>query len=73
MTWEAALCRDSDPDAWFPGVNESPDNIRTVKRICGRCDAAAECLASAVENREEYGIWAGLEPRQLRKLWKDAS
>jgi WhiB family redox-sensing transcriptional regulator len=65
-TWQdLALCRQTDPEAFFPDKGESS---RPAKRICGRCDVKAECLDYALGRNERFGIWGGLSERERRKL-----
>ena len=50
-----AACRDGDPDALF--VQGAEQNI--AKRICRGCPVRYECLADALDNRIEFGVWGG--------------
>jgi WhiB family redox-sensing transcriptional regulator len=61
----AALCAQTDPDAFFP---ERGDSTREAKRVCRGCPVRAECLALALRNGEQHGVWGGLTERQRRKL-----
>ncbi len=64
--WKAdGLCRQVDPDMWFP---EKGGSTRTAKRLCGECTVAAECLAYALEHDERYGIWGGKSELDRQKL-----
>jgi len=36
-------------------------------RICDRCEVAEQCLAFAIKNDEQWGIWGGLS-RPERQL-----
>lgn len=57
-----ALCRQGDPDALFvQGAQQ-----RRAAAICGHCPTRTQCLASALDNREEFGVWGGLTERQRR-------
>ncbi len=59
---DSALCAQLPPemgDEWFQDVRA---NATAVKAVCGRCSVAAACLAYSLDNREEYGIWAGTTP-----------
>jgi WhiB family redox-sensing transcriptional regulator len=58
---EGALCAQTDPDIWFPPVGGSH---RQAKAICRECPVIAECLAYAMENREQYGIFGGKSERE---------
>jgi WhiB family redox-sensing transcriptional regulator len=63
-----ALCREVDPEAFFPEQGES---ARDAKRVCGLCEVRAECLEYALANDERFGIWGGLTEREMRRLKKD--
>lgn len=71
LAWQAdALCLQTDPEAFFP---EKGDSLRDAKRICASCDVAAQCLAYAMENDEQYGIWGGLSAIERRRLKRRAA
>ena len=59
-----ALCRSADPDELF--VRGAAQNRAAV--ICRNCTVVAECLADALDNRIEFGIWGGMTEFQRRKL-----
>ncbi|HZB21392.1 MAG TPA: WhiB family transcriptional regulator [Blastococcus sp.] len=62
---EDALCAETDPEAFFP---EKGGSTREAKRVCSGCSVRAECLESALENDERFGIWGGLSERERRRL-----
>src|SRR5690348_12472830 len=63
--WTArAACRDSDPDALF--VQGAAQN--RAKAVCFGCPVRAECLAAALDNGVEFGVWGGLTERERRAL-----
>jgi WhiB family redox-sensing transcriptional regulator len=63
--WTArAACRGSDPDALF--VQGAAQN--RAKAVCFGCPVRAECLADALDNRVEFGVWGGLTERERRAL-----
>lgn len=63
--WMAdAVCRQTDPELWFPELGSSG---RAAKRICEQCPMAAQCLAYALEHQER-GIWGGTSEKQRQKL-----
>ena len=71
MTWSTewtarAACRTSDPDALF--VQGAAQN--RAKIICQGCQVRTECLADALDNRVEFGVWGGMTERQRRALLK---
>jgi WhiB family redox-sensing transcriptional regulator len=54
---EAGLpCRVNDPELYFA---ESPSDVELAKALCQDCPVRAECLASALERREPWGVWGG--------------
>ena len=53
---EAVPCREYDAELWFA---ESPADVEFAKSLCGTCPVRAECLASALERREPWGVWGG--------------
>lgn len=59
-----AACRDGDPDALF--VQGAEQNV--AKRICRGCPVRYECLADALDNRIEFGVWGGMTERERRAL-----
>ncbi|MBB2893080.1 WhiB family transcriptional regulator [Flexivirga oryzae] len=64
--WPArALCRTgSSPDELFAkGAAQ-----QSAKVICQKCPVVAECLADALDNHTEYGVWGGMTERERRAL-----
>ena len=54
---EAQLpCHREDPELFFA---ESPRDVELAKALCGTCPVRAECLSSAIERREPWGVWGG--------------
>lgn len=65
LAWVSkALCRSADPDELF--VRGAAQNRAAL--ICRKCAVVAECLADALDNRIEFGVWGGMTERQRRKL-----
>lgn len=62
---DAALCAQADPETWFPPKGGS---TREAKKICRRCPSVAPCLEFALENSEQWGIWAGTTERERRAM-----
>lgn len=63
-TWRCrAVCREADPEAFFPPRGGS---ARPAKRVCSRCPVAAECLDEALgyPASEDFGIRGGLSERE---------
>ena len=62
----AGALRRSDPDALFvQGAAQ-----QTAKTVCQGCPVIAECLADALDNRTEFGVWGGMTERERRALLK---
>ncbi|QPK79324.1 WhiB family transcriptional regulator [Corynebacterium lizhenjunii] len=59
-----ANCRNCDPDALFVRGAEQ----RKAAEICEECPVLNQCLADALDNRVEFGVWGGLTERQRRAL-----
>lgn len=59
-----AVCRETDPDALF--VQGAAQN--RAKLICRGCPVRTECLADALDNRIEFGVWGGMTERERRAL-----
>lgn len=49
-------CRAEDPELFFA---ETPADVEFAKALCHDCPVRAECLASALERREPWGVWGG--------------
>lgn len=69
MGWKAdwaarGACRNSDPDALF--VQGAAQN--RAKVVCTGCPVRTECLADALDNRVEFGVWGGMTERERRAL-----
>ncbi|WP_026454652.1 WhiB family transcriptional regulator [Saccharomonospora iraqiensis] len=59
-----AYCRDTDPDGLF--VRGAEQN--RAKMVCMGCPVRTECLAEALDNRIEFGVWGGMTERERRAL-----
>jgi len=65
-TWaESAACASTDPEIFFPAKGDSGAEAR---QVCGRCLVSDACLAYALQTREEFGIWGGLDPVERKNL-----
>ena len=63
--WTAvALCRESNPDELFVRGAEQ----HKAKSVCAMCPVRAECLAEALDNRIEWGVWGGMTERERRAM-----
>ena len=69
MTWNEdwaaqALCNKARPDDLF--VRGAAQN--RAKMLCAGCPVRTECLAEALDNRIEWGVWGGMTERERRAL-----
>ncbi|MGQ0481988.1 MAG: WhiB family transcriptional regulator [Pseudonocardia sp.] len=65
---DLALCRETDPDVFFPDKGYSP---RDARRVCAGCEVRSECLADALARRDvRFGVLGGLTPGERRRLLK---
>ena len=58
-----AKCRDM-ADSLFP---EGKDQKR-ARSVCMGCPVRSECLAEALDNHIEWGVWGGMTERERRRL-----
>lgn len=65
---EYAACREVDSGLFFP---DKGDSNRAAKAICARCSVCDQCLETALANREDFGVFGGLSPRERMKLRSD--
>lgn len=71
INWQDnALCIGKDTNWFFPemGVKGSAEQARNVKNFCKACSVRQECLNTAIENDEQFGIWGGLTPKERNNL-----
>lgn len=63
--WRAAgRCRTEHADDLFvTGARQ-----REARRFCLPCPVRAECLAHALDQRVEWGVWGGATERERRAL-----
>ena len=59
-----AACRQDTPDALF--VRGAEQN--KAKQVCASCPVRTECLAEALDNQIEWGVWGGMTERERRAL-----
>ena len=62
-------CIAVEPDALF--VRGAAQQV--AKQVCLSCPVIAECLADALDNHTEFGVWGGKTERERRALLKRRS
>jgi WhiB family transcriptional regulator, redox-sensing transcriptional regulator len=71
MDWRHdALCREEDPELFFPIGNTGPAllQIDEAKQVCQRCPVTDSCLEWALESGQDAGVWGGLSEDERRAL-----
>lgn len=46
--------------------SEDPVDIATAKDICFSCPVREQCLRSALDSKEVWGVWGGCDETQIR-------
>ncbi|MCF2131684.1 WhiB family transcriptional regulator [Strepomyces sp. STD 3.1] len=59
-----AACRTADADRLFVEGTAQ----KKAKALCTGCPVRTECLAYALDNHIEHGIWGGMTERERRAL-----
>lgn len=71
MDWRhEAICRDEDPELFFPVGNSGPAlaQIADAKLVCARCPVTDECLSWALKSGQDAGVWGGMSEDERRVL-----
>lgn len=65
-----ARCLGHDDAEYFFAPRQEDQLV--AKRICASCPVRAECLAYALANNEEYGVWGGKDEDERRIIKREA-
>lgn len=71
MDWRhRALCRDEDPELFFPVGNTGPAllQVEMAKTVCRRCPVTESCLQWALDSGQDAGVWGGMSEEDRRAL-----
>ena len=71
MDWRhRALCRDEDPELFFPIGNTGPAllQIEEAKAVCRRCAVHERVPGWALETGQDAGVWGGMSEDERRAL-----
>lgn len=65
-----ALCRDTDPELFFPvgATGYALIQIERAKQVCSECPVQQACLDYALETNQDCGIWGGTSEEERRVL-----
>ena len=64
QTWAASAKCSGMGDALFP---EGTD-VKRIRQFCSDCPVQIDCLAEALDNRIEWGVWGGTSERERRAM-----
>jgi len=53
---QETICGNFDPEIWF-----DPREEDLAKSLCSSCPIRKACLAAAVSQKEEWGVWGGYQ------------
>lgn len=59
---ERAVCRNYPQEWWYGGPDGRPQSARLLtqaKDLCELCVVRRDCLITALERNEPYGVWGG--------------
>lgn len=71
MDWRSnAACLTEDPELFFPIGNTGPAiaQAERAKAVCATCEVVETCLAWALDNNQDAGVWGGLAEDERRSL-----
>jgi WhiB family redox-sensing transcriptional regulator len=71
MDWRhKALCKDEDPELFFPIGNTGPAErqIEEAKSVCHHCPVECDCRNWALDTGQEIGVWGGLSEDERRGM-----
>lgn len=58
-----ASCKNEPTTTFYPAPGDV-ERLRRAKSICKDCPVRVECLKSALESSERFGIWGGKSARE---------
>ena len=63
---QLAACSHADPELFLPVSASGPslDQITQAKAICADCPVRRQCLAFALDIRQDHGIWGGMSEQE---------
>jgi WhiB family transcriptional regulator, redox-sensing transcriptional regulator len=67
---DQALCRDTDPELFFPigTTGFALLQLEKARQVCCECLVRAECLEFALDTNQDSGIWGGLSEEERRVI-----
>ena len=71
MEWTSrGACLTAEPEQFFPvgSTGVSRHEVAAAKAICGRCPVIEPCREYALQTRQAFGVWGGLDEEERRIL-----
>lgn len=71
MDLTLALCRNVDPDLFFPIGSVSKTDLaqaEEAKALCVLCPIKDECLQDALDRNIEFGVYGGTSEKERRAM-----
>jgi predicted RecB family nuclease len=62
------LCREVDPDLFFPVKSDDQTHLRMIRNICNSCTVKQKCFEYALNDPYILGIWGGTTYRQRERI-----
>ncbi|MGW5990974.1 WhiB family transcriptional regulator [Streptomyces anulatus] len=71
----AAVCREEDPDLFFPIGTTGPAVVQAeeAKAVCRRCPVMERCLQWALESGQDHGVWGATDEEDRRRMKRRAA
>jgi WhiB family transcriptional regulator, redox-sensing transcriptional regulator len=76
VEWSSrAACLAAEPELFFPvgATGAALDDISAAKAVCGGCCVLEECRTYALNTRQPFGVWGGLDEQERRERWTEAA
>lgn len=48
--------------------SEDPEEIEDAKTVCSDCPVRLQCLSYALDNKEIWGVWGGIDQTEMRNV-----
>jgi WhiB family redox-sensing transcriptional regulator len=60
-------CTQVNPDLFFPDTETYYEEAaKEAKAVCQKCPIIAQCLAYGLQINDQYGVYGGMSPAELR-------
>lgn len=71
---DQAACAGTDPDVFHPPDGAAGREIaKQARALCTACPVRVDCLATAIAEAEDRGIWGGCTERERRVIARAAA